>query len=250
MQRDGLAVAPGAARLLGVGFERARGLQVDEEADVGLVHAHAEGDGGDDDAHIAVHEAAHAVGAVLGAEAGVVGERDVGVGAPLLQFAVDQRGHLLAAIARGDVDDAGALLLAADVDDRAQLLLFVRDALHFVEEVRAEEADAHAAEVAAEPVGDLFGDLGRRGRGEGQDGRLAERGEDLRHDQVVGAEVVAPEADAVRLVDHEQRDLGRAPARAGTGPDAIARARRRRGCTRRARSPRSAAGSPPRRSRC
>ena len=37
---------------------------------------------------------------------------------------------------------------------------------------------------------------------------MAERGDRLAEAQVVGAEVVAPLADAVRLVDDEQRDAG------------------------------------------
>ena len=42
VQRDGLPVAPGAARLLVVGLDAARQLGVGDEPDVRLVHAHAE----------------------------------------------------------------------------------------------------------------------------------------------------------------------------------------------------------------
>ena len=63
-----------------------------------------------------------------------------------------------------------------------------------------------------EPAPELLGDVGghpgvgRRGRGEHRDplGQVAEEGADA---AVVGAEVVAPVGDAVRLVDHEQPDV-------------------------------------------
>ena len=51
-----LAVAAGAARLLVVGVEPGRHLVVQDEADVGLVDAEAEGVGGDHHARAAAHE--------------------------------------------------------------------------------------------------------------------------------------------------------------------------------------------------
>ena len=53
----GLAIAAGAADLLVVGFDGAGERGVDDGADVGLVDAHAEGDGGDDDFELAGLEA-------------------------------------------------------------------------------------------------------------------------------------------------------------------------------------------------
>jgi hypothetical protein len=43
------AVAPGAADLLVIALDRLRQVGMGDPADVGLVDAHAEGDGGDDD---------------------------------------------------------------------------------------------------------------------------------------------------------------------------------------------------------
>ena len=49
----GQAVAAGAADLLVEGLDRCGQRGVDDGADVGLVDAHAEGDGGDDDFELA-----------------------------------------------------------------------------------------------------------------------------------------------------------------------------------------------------
>ena len=52
----GQAIASGAADLLVVGFEGGGQGDVDDGADVGLVDAHAEGDGRDDDCELAGEE--------------------------------------------------------------------------------------------------------------------------------------------------------------------------------------------------
>ncbi len=52
----GLAIATGATGFLRVVFERLRQVVVIDGADVCFVDAHAEGDGGDDDIGLAVHE--------------------------------------------------------------------------------------------------------------------------------------------------------------------------------------------------
>ena len=69
----GLTVAAGAADLLVVGLDGAGESDVDDGADVGLVDAHAEGDGGDDDLEFAGVEVALDALADAGFEAGVVG---------------------------------------------------------------------------------------------------------------------------------------------------------------------------------
>jgi hypothetical protein len=48
---------------------------VDDEADVGLVHSHTEGNGGDDDACVAAHEAVLVGGAQSRLQPGVIGNR-------------------------------------------------------------------------------------------------------------------------------------------------------------------------------
>jgi hypothetical protein len=76
VQEDGAggeAVAAGSADLLVVGLDGAGEGDVDDGADVGLVDAHAEGDGGDDDLELAGEEVALDALAGGGVEAGVVG---------------------------------------------------------------------------------------------------------------------------------------------------------------------------------
>ena len=53
---------------------------------------------------------------------------------------------------------------------------------------------------------DVFADGGRRGRGERENGRMPQRRDHMRQAQVRGAKIVPPLADAVRLVDDEERD--------------------------------------------
>ena len=71
----GLAVAAGAARLLVIGLQAAGQIVVDDEADVGLVDAHAEGVGGGDDLDPAAHEGLLGLAAVVGQQAGVIDRR-------------------------------------------------------------------------------------------------------------------------------------------------------------------------------
>ena len=97
-----LAVATGAAGLLVVGFERPRQVEVDDRADVGLVDAHAEGVGGDDDLGLAAHEPVLGLGPLLAGQARVV---DDGLAAQLLLEELADR--LATRPARG-VDDRRA----------------------------------------------------------------------------------------------------------------------------------------------
>ena len=88
-------------------------------------------------------------------------------------------------------------------------------------EVRAREAAEHLRRVGAEAEADqdLVADDRGGGRGAGEDARRAQLGEERADLQVVGPEVVAPLADAVRLVHgHERRrELRDERAEAGIG---------------------------------
>ena len=77
-------------------------------------------------------------------------------------------------------------------------------------EALAVERTAEHDEVVAELGDDVVDDavVGGRGGAEHRDAR-GQQVEDAREAAVVGAEVVAPVADAVRLVDHEQADASR-----------------------------------------
>ena len=75
-----------------------------------------------------------------------------------------------------------------------------------------EAVDQHQRVLHAQALLDFVAHRGRGGGGEADDGRVAQLPADLAEAQVVGAEVVAPRGDAVRLVHHEQRDVqGREP---------------------------------------
>ncbi len=60
----GQAVAAGAAGFLVVALDVFGQIVMDDEADVGLVDAHAEGDGGADDAHFVAQEKFLVLGAL------------------------------------------------------------------------------------------------------------------------------------------------------------------------------------------
>src|SRR5215211_6632063 len=62
----GFAVAPGTTGLLGICLQRCARAEVNDEANVALVYPHTEGNGGDDYASIAAHEAVLVGGAQPG----------------------------------------------------------------------------------------------------------------------------------------------------------------------------------------
>ena len=83
--------------------------------------------------------------------------------------------------------------------------------MHDVErEALAVERAAQHEQIVAELVDDVVDDAVVRGRGGAQHGHAGgQEIEDAGDAAVVGAEVVTPVADAVRLVDHEQPDARR-----------------------------------------
>ena len=89
---------------------------MDDEADVRLVHSHAEGDGGDDDARVTAHEAILVGGAQSRLESGVIGNRAHAV-------VTQHPGQVLGIAAGGDVDDALPAQLPAERDHAACLFL-------------------------------------------------------------------------------------------------------------------------------
>ena len=84
---------------------------------------------------------------------------------------------------------------------------------------RSNPVAIRAGVVQTEAGDDVVGHLRRRRRGRGDDGLRAEPARRVGQAEVVRAEVVPPLGDAVRLVDHEQPDLGL--------PDPLEEARRR-----------------------
>jgi hypothetical protein len=175
---------------------------VDHEAEVRLVEAHPEGRGG--------HERLHVV-----ADQGVL-ELEPALGLRLA--AVGVRVHALRAQERGDprgvgdrehVDHAGALEAGDDLGEpRHPLGLRARLEQREGEGLPGERA-ALRHELGAELRLDVLDHAVVRRRGGAQDrDALRQQLEDPDQPPVVGPEVVAPVADAVRLVDHEQARAG------------------------------------------
>ncbi len=221
-QAEGLLpVAPRAPHLLVVGLDRPRRGEVDDGAHVGAVDAHAEGVRRHHDLERAVRESP------LRARAALTGHpRVIAGGAPAPRR--EPGGLLLRAPAGRRVHDRrppGGPRAAERLGElRVHLavpLALGGDVPRPQGEVRAREATEHLRGVGSqpEPDEDLVPDDGSRGRGAGEDPRRAQLGEERADLEVVGAEVVAPLADAVGLVhgDERRREVRdeRAEARVG-----------------------------------
>jgi hypothetical protein len=136
------------------------------------------------------------------AEAAVVGGR-------LLPAGGDVGGQLLGLAPGGDVDDAGPRRGDRPLDHGPDVFV-VGQGLHRQVQVVPHEARHDDDGVAhAELLDDLPADGRRRGGRQGHDLRPPERLDERSQPEVVGPEVVTPGADAVGLVDDEDRRLRR-----------------------------------------
>ena len=195
------AVATRTTGLLVVAFEALGDVVVDDEAHIGLVDAHAEGDGGHDDVDLLHEELVLVLLTRLAVEAGVVGQgADAVDGERLGQFL-----HLLAAEAVHDARLAWVLLDIFDdvLDDVFGLGSYFVIQIRAVER-RLEDLGVHDLKV----FHDVVLHLHRGGGGEGDDGEVVADGvDDGTQTAVFRTEVVAPFRDAVCLVDGDERDL-------------------------------------------
>ena len=197
----GQAVAPGAAGFLVVALDVFRQVVMNDPADVGLVDAHAEGDGRADDAGLVPEEKILVAGPLGGIEAGVVG--------PRTEAAAGERlGDALGGGAAGAVDDAALGLTGADeIDDLFCGLILGDDA---VGEIGAVEAGDEGGGIAqAEVLDDVGADAAGRGGGEGHHGQTGQQVAEPGDLPVFGTEIVAPLGDAMRLVDGQGGDVPR-----------------------------------------
>ena len=207
-----LPIPPGAACLLEIVLQRAGDVGVDHEAHVRLVDAHAEGVGRRDRAQGAADEALLHVLLGLRRHTGVKMLRR-----HVLQL--QELRHLLAPPARRAIDDgaAGGVLRQIGLQHLMDVgeLLATRGRDHLVAEVAALGAAVEDrefdAELLAEVPGDVLAHVGLRGRGQAQQRRYRPGSsllaDEAAHITVVGAEVVAPAREAVRLVQHPAADL-------------------------------------------
>jgi hypothetical protein len=175
-----------------------RQARVQDVAHVAAVDAHAERDRGDDDLDLFLQEAVLVLCARLRIEAGVVRRAAHAVRCEL-------RGELIDVLAPQAIHDAGLVRMAPDHRERLRRQVAAR--MEAVRQVRAVAASDDEHRIAQPELLDDVRAHGRRGgRGVRLDrelGVLAPHEPDL---AVLGPEVVAPVADAVRFVDDERRE--------------------------------------------
>ena len=198
------SVAAGTPGFLVIRLDALGQIQVGDETHIRFVDAHAEGDGGDDDDAFLVEKTRLVPAAHLGAEAGMVGQR-------IQTLAREPGGHLVHALARQAVDDAGVggMLRA---DEAQQLLARTpsgRGLVDAVTDVRpVETADKHTSLLEAEARNDF---APRGFIGGGRQGNTRNAGETLlqyRQLDVFRTEIVPPLGNTVGLIDGEQRQGG------------------------------------------
>ena len=176
---------------------------MDDESDIGLVDAEAEGVGGDDDADAVAREG------VLDADAVLFGQARVVAGTANASRLQGRR-EGLDALAGGAVDDGGGFRAEGfeKPGDLVHLLLLAAHAKGVEAQGGAIEAgDADIGVLQAEARDDVVAHAGVGGGGEGDDGRVPKARASGAEVAVAGAKVVAPLRDAVGLVDGEEGDV-------------------------------------------
>ena len=217
-----LAVAAGTPGFLQVVFQRTGDVGMHDQPDVGLVHAHAEGVGGGDDLEFSGQELlldvlldVHGQAAVEGGAAQARLPEKFGVKLGGFAGGAEHHGGTPVAQALGEQLDQVLALLGPGGGDHA-----VAEVGAFVPAEKAAQLDAEfGPEVLGEVADDFLsgrgGEAGDRGGHAGE--VLADEARDVK---VVGAEVLPPARQAVRLVEHPGSDLSQAQ---GLGEGAVAK---------------------------
>ena len=191
--RQSVAACP--SRLLLVGLEALGERGVEDEADVGAVDPHAEGDRRDDDVDRLAGERFLGAAPLGRVESGVVGLGEDPLGG-------EPGSKLLGLLPRDAVDDRRFATVAAERRQRLRDPVGAGD--DAVAEVRPVEcSEEHPRRAEVELGGDVGPDTRRGGGREGVNARCGEAVAEEGQLPVFGAEVVAPLADAVGLVDRE-----------------------------------------------
>ena len=194
------SVAPRASRFLVVALDVLRQIRVDDVADVRLVDAHAEGDGGADDLRLVPQEGVLIPRTLVGIEAGMIGD-----GGKSLR--PQRGGEGFSAFAGLAVNDPG--LAGTRVGEVANLRRSPGLGNHLVFEIWPIEAGQKDCWIAEfELLDDVLADaLGGGGR-ERQHGNI---GKPLRsyllQTAVFRPEIMTPLADAVGLVHRKGRSF-------------------------------------------
>ncbi len=191
-------VPPRTSRLLIVVLQGLGRAVVNDKAHIGLVHPHAKRDGRHDDTGLIAHEAILNGSAVL--DPGVIMDGRQ-------SLAAQHCGQLLAFGAGVGVDDAAALDLAAQGEQRTLLLCITGKVVGFKLQVGAMDIDGHQthlAQGALDVIADPWGSSGSHGQDRGPAQVVPGLGDEV----IVWAKVMAPKADAVSFIHHQERDAG------------------------------------------
>ena len=199
-----VAVTAGAARLLVVGLDALGHVVVDHVAHVGLVDAHAKGVGGNHHLDIVVDKGALALTTGVVAHAGMVAANTNAAGAQRLGKLACQR---IDRLAGRTIHDAALARMRNHIVAYPRGLGFVAHLLAAKVEVLAIEARHHRRGVLqAEHLLDIRAHTLGRCSGKGRHDRALRQGiDELANLQVGGAEILAPLAYAVGLVNGHER---------------------------------------------
>ena len=199
-----VAIAAGAARLLVVGLDALGHVVVNHVAHVGLVDAHAKGVGGNHHLNIVVDKGALALTAGVVAHAGMVAANANAAGAQSLGKFSCQRIDGLAGRA---IHDAALARMRDHIVAHPRGLSLVAHLLTAKVEVLAIEARHHGRGIlqAEHLLNVRTHALGRRGGKGRHDGSLRQGIDELANLQIGGAEILAPLAHAVGLVNGHER---------------------------------------------
>ncbi len=178
------------------------------EPQIGLVEAHAECRGGDQRLHLVSLQRLFG-----GLAFGGVGA--AGVGQDVVPGLGQEGGGVFGGRHGEAVDDAAAGQRVEVLGEPGQPTVRGAQLEHpepqRVAGQRAAQGE-HVASAGAELFGDVVDDPLVRGRGGGEHrDAVAEFADQVTDAPVVGAEVVAPVADAVRLIDHQQAERSHQP---------------------------------------
>ena len=207
-----VAIAAGAARLLVVGFDALGHVVVDHVAHVGLVDAHAKGVGGNHHLNIVVDKGALALATGVVAHAGMVAANANAAGAQRLGKLARQRINCLAG---RTIHDAALARMRDHVVVHPGSLGLVAHLLATKVEVLAIEARHYRRGVlqAKHLLNVRAHTLGRRSGKGRHDGALRQGIDELTNLQIGGAEILAPLAHAVGLVNGHERHANAAVRR-------------------------------------
>ncbi len=214
-----LAIAPGATHFLIVTGKTARGVEVHNEANVGLVNAHAKGDGGHDNARLVRHKAILNRSAALHA-------RVVGFGghAHLAQ----RKSQRFSLVARVHIDNAAARRLFGELEYSLALLLLIVKAQRREMQVVPEDVQSNHVGRSAQRrrcagctarsvcgfvthiLGNFIAHARWRGGRHRQRGWVAQLLARLLQEEIVRTKVMPPQTHAVGLVNHKEVQPGTA----------------------------------------